>query len=44
MDLRGTLEKHGSKVFNAIGTLVSALKTENDEMIVSKISEVNRYY
>ena len=39
-DIRGTLEKHGTKVINAVGAMVSALKTEDDAKLLAKISEV----
>ena len=39
-DIKGTLEKHGTKVINALGAMVSALKTEDDAKLLAKISEV----
>ena len=39
-DIRSTLEKHGTKVINAVGAMVSALKTEDDAKLLAKISEV----
>ena len=39
-DVRGTLEKHGAKVVNAIGSLVSALNAKDDGKLVSIIRQV----
>ena len=39
-DIKGTLEKHGTKVINALGAMVSALKTEDDAKLLAKINEV----
>jgi len=38
--MQATLEKHGTKVINALGAMVSALKTEDDAKLLAKISEV----
>ena len=40
-DIKATLEKHGTKVINALGAMVSALKTEDDAKLLAKISEVD---
>ena len=42
-DIKATLEKHGTKVINALGAMVSALKTEDDAKLLAKISEVDMY-
>ena len=39
-DIKGTLERHGTKVINALGVMVTALKTEDDAKLLAKISEV----
>ena len=39
-NMQATLEKHGTKVINALGAMVSALKTEDDAKLLAKISEV----
>ena len=43
-DIKGTLEKHGTKVINALGAMVSALKTEDDAKLLAKINEVINFY
>ena len=42
-NMQATLEKHGAKVINALGVMVSALKTEDDAKLLAKISEVFFY-
>ena len=39
-DLKITLEKHGSKVVNALGVIVLALQTEDDAKLLAKVKEV----
>ena len=39
-DLKITLEKHGSKVVNALGVIVLALQTEDDAKLLGKVKEV----
>ena len=39
-DIKGTLERHGTKVINALGVMVASLKTEDDAKLLAKISEV----
>ena len=39
-DIKGSLEKHGTKVLNALGAMVAALKAEDDARLVAKIREV----
>ena len=39
-DMKTTLEKHGTKVLNAVGAMVSALKDEDDARLLAKISQV----
>ena len=39
--MKSTLEKHGTKVINALGAMVSALKAEDDAALVAKVSEVS---
>ena len=39
-DLKITLEKHGSKVINALGVIVLALQTDDDAKLLGKVKEV----
>ena len=39
-DLKITLEKHGSKVVNALGVIVLALQTEDEAKLLGKVKEV----